>query len=177
MTASEVVRSVLLAGDELLRVEKLAVGARAHLIDDRGLQVHHHAARHVLARTRLAEEGVEGVVAAADGLVARHLTIRLDAVLEAEELPARVSDLDASLANVDAKGLTLCMFLLIAESANPRSANTVTFITAFNKHANTPTLLMHSEPKQRTHEHRTKRVHRPLRASRIVTSWVGKSCS
>ena len=83
-------------------MEELAVGARAHLIDHGGLQVNHHAARHVLARTRLAEEGVEGVVAAADGLVARHLTIRLDAVLEAEELPARVSDLDASLANVDA---------------------------------------------------------------------------
>ena len=33
MAAREVVRGVLLAGDELLRVEELAVGARAHLIE------------------------------------------------------------------------------------------------------------------------------------------------
>lgn len=43
------------------------------------LQVHKHAARHVLAGAGLGEEGVEGVVAAADGLVGGHLAIGLDA--------------------------------------------------------------------------------------------------
>jgi hypothetical protein len=43
------------------------------------LQVKEHAARDMLAGTSLREEGVEGVVAAADGLVARHLAIRLNA--------------------------------------------------------------------------------------------------
>lgn len=33
--------------------------------------------------TGLREEGVEGVIATADGLVRRHLTIGLDSVLEA----------------------------------------------------------------------------------------------
>jgi hypothetical protein len=34
------------------------------------------------------------------------LSIRLDAVFQAEELPAGISDLDATLANVDADSLT-----------------------------------------------------------------------
>jgi hypothetical protein len=55
----------------------------------------------VLAGTRLAEEGVEGIVAAADGLVRGHLTVWLDAVLKAVELPAGISDLDTGLADVN----------------------------------------------------------------------------
>ena len=42
----------------------------------------------------------KGVVAAANGLVAGHLAVRLDAVLEAVELPAGVTGLDAGLAHV-----------------------------------------------------------------------------
>jgi hypothetical protein len=73
--AREVVRGVLLAGDELLGVEQLAVGAGAHLVDHGGLEVEEDAAGDVLARARLGEEGVERVVAAADGLVGGHLAI------------------------------------------------------------------------------------------------------
>ena len=102
-----VVRRVFLARDQLLRVVELAVRARAHLIDDRRFEVDEHRARHVLARAGLGEEGVEGVVAAADGLVRGHLAIRLDAVLEAVELPARVTDLDAGLTEMDGDDLTL----------------------------------------------------------------------
>jgi hypothetical protein len=36
----------------------------------------------MLSGSGLREEGVEGVVAAADGLVRRHLTVRVDAMLE-----------------------------------------------------------------------------------------------
>ena len=43
------------------------------------LQVQEDAAGDVLAGTSLREEGVESVVAAADGLVAGHLAIGLDA--------------------------------------------------------------------------------------------------
>ena len=78
-----VVGGVLLARDELLGVVELAVGARAHLVDHRRLEVDEDGARHVLARAGLREEGVERVVAAADGLVRGHLAIGLDAVLEA----------------------------------------------------------------------------------------------
>ena len=55
----------------------------------------------MLAGASLREEGVEGVVAAANGLVRRHLAIGLDAVLEAEELPAGVTNLDTGLTDVD----------------------------------------------------------------------------
>jgi hypothetical protein len=160
VAAGKVVGGVLLAADQLLGVEQLAVGASADLIDDSGLQqrismkvgalmrnskAHHeltlwlllklqklrafyllevlsvmklktqlfkwhwfiamysrlevngaegrtcsrwagehlqvkeHAARDVLASTSLRKEGVESVVTTADGLVAGHLSIGLDA--------------------------------------------------------------------------------------------------
>ena len=61
----------------------------------------------MLSGARLAEERVEGVVAAADRLVARHLTVGLDAVLEAVQLPAGIAYLQTALADVDAEDFTL----------------------------------------------------------------------
>mmetsp|Transcript_104496 Transcript_104496/g.336774 ORF Transcript_104496/g.336774 Transcript_104496/m.336774 type:complete len:201 (+) Transcript_104496:488-1090(+) len=78
----------------------------AHLIDHGGLQVNHHAAWHMFAGASLREKRVEGVVATADGLVARHLSIWLNAVLQAEKLPARIANLDTGLADVNADRLT-----------------------------------------------------------------------
>lgn len=61
----------------------------------------------MLARAGLAEEGVEGVVSAAEGLVGGHLPVGLDAVLQAVQLPAGVADLDAGLADVDGDAFPL----------------------------------------------------------------------
>ena len=61
----------------------------------------------MLSGASLAEEGVEGVVAAADGLVGGHLTVGLDAMLQAVQLPAGVADLNAGLPHVDGDTLTL----------------------------------------------------------------------
>merc|ERR1719160_1735251 len=113
VAAGEVVGGILLTGDQLLRVEELAVGARADLIDHGRLQVDEHRTRDVLASAGLREERVERIVTATDGLVRRHLTIRLDTVLEAEELPARVPDLRARLAHVDEDSLTHCAWLSV----------------------------------------------------------------
>merc|ERR1711871_1155858 len=101
VATSVVVGSVFLAGDQLLGVVQLAVGASADLVDHGRLQVDVHGAGHVLASTGLGEEGVESVVTATDGLVGGHLAVRLDAVLKAVQLPAGVAGLDTSLANVD----------------------------------------------------------------------------
>merc|ERR1719271_19111 len=101
MTTGVVVGCVLLAGDELLWVVELAVGAGADLVDHGWLQIEVDAARHVLASAGLGEEGVERVVTAADGLVGWHLAIRLNAVLQAVELPAGVAGLTTALADVD----------------------------------------------------------------------------
>ena len=101
VTTGEVVGGILLTGDELLWVEELSVGAGSDLIDDGGLEIEEDSAGNVLASTSLGEEGVESIVATTDGLVGRHLTVWLDTVLEAEELPAGVTDLDTSLTDVD----------------------------------------------------------------------------
>merc|ERR1719456_1205078 len=87
-------------------MEQLTIRACANLIHDGRLKVHEHATRHVLARAGLREERVESVVSAADSLVRRHLAVRLNAVLQAEELPARVTNLAPRLSHMNQNGLT-----------------------------------------------------------------------
>ena len=77
------------------------------LTDYGWFQVDEDGPGHVLAGASLAEEGVEGVVSSSNGLVTRHLAIRLDPVLQAVQLPAGVTDLDTSLSDVDGDTLTL----------------------------------------------------------------------
>merc|ERR1719236_65291 len=89
-------------------MEQLTIRTGTDLVDHRRLQVHEDASRNVLAGAGLGEERVERIVAAADGLVRRHLTVRLNTVLEAEKLPAPVPDLAAGLAHVDEDRLTHC---------------------------------------------------------------------
>jgi hypothetical protein len=60
----------------------------------------------MLASARFREEGVERIVSTSNRFVAWHLSIRLDAVLKAEKLPACIANLDAALSNVQAKNLT-----------------------------------------------------------------------
>mmetsp|Transcript_20367 Transcript_20367/g.51604 ORF Transcript_20367/g.51604 Transcript_20367/m.51604 type:complete len:489 (-) Transcript_20367:102-1568(-) len=112
VATGKVVGSILLAGDQLLGVEQLAVGAGADLVHHSGLQVQEDGTGNVLASTSLGEEGVEGIVTATNGLVGGHLAVRLDAVLQAVELPAGIADLHAGLAQVDGDGLTHGAFVL-----------------------------------------------------------------
>jgi hypothetical protein len=106
VSSCEVVCSIFFTGDELLRVEELSVCACTDFIYHGGLQIDKHTSRNVFARTCFTEESVECIVTAANRFVAWHLAIGLNSVLEAEELPARISDLDASLADVDGKSFT-----------------------------------------------------------------------
>jgi len=101
-----VVGGILLTGDQLFWVEKLTVGTGADLIDDGWLQINEDGAWDVLAGSSLREKGVEGVVTTTDGLVRGHLTIRLDTVLQAVELPAGITHLDTSLANMNGDNFT-----------------------------------------------------------------------
>jgi hypothetical protein len=102
MAASIVVRSVLLAADELVGMEELGVSASANFVDNRGLQVDHDGTGNVFARTSLAEKGLKALIVTR----ARHSAVRLNTVLEAIEFPAGISCLDASLANVEGDDLT-----------------------------------------------------------------------
>jgi len=101
VTSGEVVSGIFLSGDKLLGMEKLSVGSGSDLIDNGGLKIEEHTSGDVLASTSLGEEGVESIIATTDGLIGGHLTVRLNSVLEAEELPAGVTDLDTGLSNVD----------------------------------------------------------------------------
>jgi len=96
VAASVVVGGVLLARDELVGMEELRVLASADFVDDGGLEVNHDSTRNVLAGTNLREHGLETLVIR--GL--SHGAIGLDAVLEAVELPASITGLNAGLTNV-----------------------------------------------------------------------------
>jgi hypothetical protein len=102
MTSRVVIRCVLFPTDELLGVEQLTVRAGTHFVHHRRLEVNEHRAWHMLPGPRLREERVERVIFHADGLVRRHRAVGLNAVLEAEQLPARVADLNAGLTKVNA---------------------------------------------------------------------------
>jgi hypothetical protein len=70
------------------------------LTDHCGFQVYEHGSRYVLSRAGLAEEGVEAVVTASEGLVGGHLPVGLNTVFQAVQFPARVPDLHARLSDV-----------------------------------------------------------------------------
>ena len=101
VSSGEVVGSVFLSGDELLRVEELSVSSSSHFIDHSGFQIEEDASGHVLSGSGFREESVEGIISSSNGLIRGHLTIGLDSVLEAEKFPACVTDLDTSLSDVD----------------------------------------------------------------------------
>jgi len=104
VTPGVVVGGVLLSIDELLRMVKLTVSSNSSLVNDSWLQVYKDSSWNMIAASSLREESLEGVVS--ESLVRGHMTIRLDAMLEAVELPTGVSNLTASLADMDRDTLT-----------------------------------------------------------------------
>ena len=107
MTTGVVVSGILLSCDQLLRVEQLSVGSGTDLIDNGGLEIEEDGSRYVLSSSGLREEGVESIITISDGLVRRHLTIRLDAMLKAVELPTGISDLTTGLSQMYRDALSL----------------------------------------------------------------------
>ena len=101
MSSGEVVGGIFFTGDELLWMEELSVGSGSDLIDNSWLEIEEDGSWDVLTSTSLGEEGVESVVTTTDGFIGWHLTIRLDTVLEAEELPTGITNLDTSLTDVN----------------------------------------------------------------------------
>jgi len=101
VTTGIVVGGILFTGDQLFGVEKLTVGTSSDLIDDSRLQIDKNGTGDVFASSGLREKGVERIITSSDSLIGRHLSIGLDTVLEAVELPAGVTDLDSGLSDVD----------------------------------------------------------------------------
>ena len=109
MSSGEVVGGIFFSGDELLWMEELSVSSGSNLIDNGWFKIKEDGSWDVLTGTSLGEEGVESIVTATDGLVRGHLSIRLDTVLEAEELPAGVTNLDTGLSDVDGNNFSHLM--------------------------------------------------------------------
>jgi len=105
VATSVIVSGILLAGDQLFRMEELAVGSHADLINDSGLEINKDSPGNVLAAASFGEEGVEGIVMSSNSLVRWHLSIRLDSVLKTVELPASIANLATSLADMDGDAL------------------------------------------------------------------------
>jgi hypothetical protein len=101
VSTGEVVGSIFLSGDQLLGVEELSIGSGSDLIDNGGLKIEEDGSGHVLTSSGLTEEGVEGIITSSDGLIGGHLTVRLDTVLKAVELPTGVTHLDTSLTDMN----------------------------------------------------------------------------
>ena len=88
-------------------MEELSIGSGPHFVNNSGLQIQEDTSRNVLSGSSLAEESVKGVVSSTDGLVGRHLSIRLNPMLQTVQFPGSVTALDSSLADVDRDTLTL----------------------------------------------------------------------
>jgi hypothetical protein len=101
MTSGEVVGGVFLSGDKLFRVEELSVGSSSDFVDDGWLEIEEDGSWDVFSGSGFGEESVECVITTSDGFIGWHLSIWLDTVLEAEELPAGVTELDTGLADVN----------------------------------------------------------------------------
>lgn len=78
-------------------MEKLSIGSSPDFIHHSWFEIDKDGPWHVLASTRFGEEGVEGVVGNSDGVIGWHLTIGLDAMFQAIELPTGIAHLDSGL--------------------------------------------------------------------------------
>jgi hypothetical protein len=62
----------------------------------------------MLASTCLTEDCLKCIVTSTNSLVTRHLAIGLNAMLEAEQLPTCIANLNATLSEMEAKYFTHC---------------------------------------------------------------------
>ncbi|CAG0921309.1 unnamed protein product, partial [Notodromas monacha] len=77
------------------------------LTNNRRLQVNEDSSWNVFASPCFTEEGVEAVITSSKSLVGRHLSIRLDAMLEAVKFPAGITNLDSGLADMNRNAFPL----------------------------------------------------------------------
>jgi len=101
VTTGVVVGSIFLSGDDLLWVVQLSVSSSADFVTYGWFKVDQYGTWDVFSCTSFREKGVEGIVTTSDGFVGWHLTVWLNTVLEAVELPASVTDLYTGLSNMN----------------------------------------------------------------------------
>ena len=100
MSSGENVGGVLLPWNQLLWMEELPIGASTNFIDNGRLKVEEDGSGDILSSTCFWEESVKSIIATLNRLIGWHLTVRLNTVLETEQLPASVTNLNATLPNM-----------------------------------------------------------------------------
>ena len=79
----------------------MAIGTSPDFINYSGFKIDKDSSRNVFACSSFREESVEGVISSANGLVGRHLPIRLDSMLQAIEFPTGIANLATGLTNMN----------------------------------------------------------------------------
>ena len=69
--------------------------------DDGRFQIDENSPWDMFASASFTEEGIERVISATDRFVRWHLTVRLNAMFETVQFPARITDLNTGLTDVD----------------------------------------------------------------------------
>jgi len=82
VTTGVVVGGILLATDQQLRVEKVAVFTSSDLVDRRGVEIDEQRSRNMLAAAGLSEEGLERTGVTNIGSIGVRSTVGAKAVLE-----------------------------------------------------------------------------------------------
>merc|ERR1712166_1632588 len=108
MSSGEVVGSIFFTGDKLFWMEQLSVGSGSNFIDDGWFEIEEDSSWDVFTSTSLGEECVESIVSTTDRFIGWHLTVWLNSVLEAEKLPAGITDLDTALTDMDRNDFSHC---------------------------------------------------------------------
>ena len=106
MSSGEVVGCVFLSWNKLFGVEKLSVGSGSDLIDDGWLQIEEDTSGDVFSSSSFTEESIEGIITSSDSFVGWHLSIGLNSVFEAEQLPTSITNLNTPLTNVNGDNLS-----------------------------------------------------------------------
>ena len=89
------------------KVENFKGWFRLELTNNCWFQVHKNGTRDVFSCSGFAEKGVEGIVPASNGLIAWHLAIGLNSMLQAVKLPTGITNLHSGLADMNWDTLTL----------------------------------------------------------------------
>lgn len=109
VTPSKIVRRVLLATDQIIRMEQASERTGLHLIDYRRFRVDQNGSRNIAIRySSLEERAAEAVtVVGAVRFLLLQFAILADLVLQAIEFPSRISQLDSGLADVNGNGFAV----------------------------------------------------------------------
>ena len=91
----------------MFRAEKLAVSSSSDFINDGGFEIHKYCSWHVFSCSGFREKGVERVISTSNCFVRGHLTIGLNTMFEAVKFPTGITDLAASLADMNGDTFTL----------------------------------------------------------------------